>query len=224
MKKIALVVAGGMGSRMQSSAPKQFMLLNNMPILMHSIKAFYAYDKSIAIRVALPETEIGAWEQLCKEYRFTIKHIVIPGGETRFHSVKNCLDNITETSLIAIHDGVRPLVNPVTIGNCYKIAEEYGTAVPVVPLKDSIRKVIEDDSVAEDRTAYRIVQTPQVFQSDIIINAYNVEYRESFTDDASVVENAGFKIYITDGNEENIKITKPSDLLIAEAIIKGIPE
>ena len=223
MKKIALIVAGGTGVRMQSSVPKQFMVLKNLPILMHAINAFYTYDSSLEIRVALPENEMDSWKQLCMEYHFKKKHTLVSGGETRFHSVKMSLTDIPKPSLVAVHDGVRPLVNPATIANCYKIAGEFGTAIPVVPVNESIRKVNEDDSIAEDRSLYRIVQTPQVFHSDILINSYNVEFKQSFTDDASVVENAGFKIYITEGNEENIKITRPIDLLIADAIMTGLP-
>jgi 2-C-methyl-D-erythritol 4-phosphate cytidylyltransferase len=224
MKKIVLIVAGGTGVRMQSSVPKQFILLNNLPVLMHTIHAFHSYDKTMEIKLALPESESETWKQLCKDYHFNINHSVVSGGETRFHSVKNSLNDIPTPSLIAVHDGVRPLVNQTTIANCFKMAEEFGTAIPVVPIKESIRKIIENDSLAEDRTLYRSVQTPQVFHSDILINAYNTEYRESFTDDASVVENAGFKIYITDGNEDNIKITRPIDLLIANVLLSNRAE
>jgi 2-C-methyl-D-erythritol 4-phosphate cytidylyltransferase len=224
MKKVTLIVAGGTGIRMQSAVPKQFMLLNNLPVLMHTINVFHAFDKAMEIRLALPENEMNAWKQLCTDYHFQKKYTLVSGGETRFHSVKNCLNDISKPSLIAVHDGVRPLVNQTTIANCFKMAEEFGTAIPVIPVKESIRKMNENDSVAEDRTLYRIVQTPQVFHSDILINAYDVEYKESYTDDASVVENAGFKIYVTDGNEENIKITRPIDLLIAEALLQNHPE
>jgi 2-C-methyl-D-erythritol 4-phosphate cytidylyltransferase len=220
MKKIALIVAGGTGTRMQSSVPKQFLPLGNLPILMHAIKAFNTYDPSVEIRVALPELETEVWKNLCDQYQFKIAHSLARGGETRFHTVKMNLTDIPKPSLIAIHDGVRPMVHTSTIANCFKMAEEYGTAIPVVPVKESIRKTMEDDSIAEDRTLYRIVQTPQVFQSEILINAYSTEYQQSFTDDASVVEYAGFKIYTTGGNEENIKITTPVDLLIAEALLK----
>ncbi len=219
MKRIALIAAGGNGTRMQSSVPKQFMLLKNLPVLMYSLNVFHSYDETIEIRVVLPESEMGPWEELCKQYKFDVKHILLPGGETRFHSVKNGLQNIQTPSLVAVHDGVRPLVNTMTIANCFKMAEEFGTAIPVVRVNESIRKINEDDSLAEDRTLYRLVQTPQVFQSDILLDSYNAEYKPIFTDDASVVESAGFKIYITDGNEENIKITTPKDMFLAEALL-----
>lgn len=186
---------------------------------MYSINAFNVYDSSIQIRVALPESEMETWKQLCSEYKFTVEHTLFPGGETRFHSVKNGLQNIPKQSLVAIHDGVRPLVSTKTIANCFKTAEEFGTAIPVISIDESIRKVQENDSVAEDRSAFKLVQTPQVFQSDILLDAYNTEYRQNFTDDATVVESAGFKIYITEGNEENIKITTAKDLIIAEALL-----
>jgi 2-C-methyl-D-erythritol 4-phosphate cytidylyltransferase len=222
MKKIALIVAGGTGTRMETPALKQFVLLNNLPVLMHTINVFYGYDNTIDIRIALPEDQIETWQSLCDDYQFKIKHSIVPGGETRFHSVKNGLAEIPVPSLIAVHDGVRPLVSKATITNCFNLAEEAGTAIPVVKVKESIRKIVESDSVYEDRNLYRIVQTPQVFHSDILLNAYETDYNESFTDDAGVVENAGFKIYITEGNEENIKITRPIDLVLADAIMRNL--
>jgi 2-C-methyl-D-erythritol 4-phosphate cytidylyltransferase len=222
MKKIALIVAGGNGTRMQSSVPKQFMLLKNLPILMYSVSIFHSLDNTTEIRIVLPENEIGTWKELCKQYKFEIEHSVFAGGETRFHSVKNGLADIQTASLIAVHDGVRPLVSAATITNCFKMAEELGTAIPVIPVNESVRKINEEDSIAEDRTLYRLVQTPQIFHSDILLDAYNVEYKQTFTDDASVVESAGFKIYITDGNEENIKITTPKDILLAEALLNTL--
>lgn len=220
MKKIAIIVAGGTGSRMKSEIPKQFIVLDSMPILMHTIRVFHGYDSDMEIRLVLPGEESETWDQLCREYKFTVKHTVVSGGETRFHSVLNGLDGVSDPSLIAIHDGVRPLVSKKTIDNCFKNAEENGTAVPVVSLKESIREVQGEDSVSRNRGKYRLVQTPQVFQSEILLDAYNTEYQESFTDDASVVEHAGYKIYLSDGNEENIKITSPMDLQMAEILLK----
>jgi 2-C-methyl-D-erythritol 4-phosphate cytidylyltransferase len=198
------------------------MLLKDEPILMHSIKSFYTFDNNMEIRIVLPESVIDSWKVLCQKYNFSINHKIFSGGETRFHSVKNGLQSLEIPCLIAIHDGVRPLVSQNTISNCFKMAEEMGTAVPVIAVKESLRKIIEEDSIAEDRSAFRLVQTPQIFHSDILLNAYNTEYRTTFTDDAGVVESAGFKIYITDGNEENLKITTPKDLLLAEALISNL--
>lgn len=221
MREIAIIVAGGAGSRMNSTIPKQFMLLDNIPILMRTIQVFNNYNTEIDIRVVLPEEETESWQVLCDKYNFSVKHTVLHGGETRFHSVANGLSGIATPSLIAIQDGVRPLVSNVTIDKCFKAAEKYGTAVPVLPLKESIREVKGEDSVSHSRSLFRTVQTPQVFQSDLLLDAYNAEYQESFTDDASVVEHAGYKIYLTEGNEENIKITSPLDLQIAEILLKG---
>ncbi len=219
MNKIAIIVAGGAGNRMQSETPKQFMFLQKRPVLMHSINSFFNYNNNLELRLVLPESEIETWQYLCNELDFKIKHKIFAGGETRFHSVKNGLKDISSPSLIAIHDGVRPLVSESTISNCFDLAEQQGTAIPVMPLTESIREVIEEDSFAKQRIHYRRVQTPQVFQSDLLLDAYNAEYEEDFTDDASVVEKAGYKIYLAEGNEENIKITTPLDLVIAEALI-----
>ena len=218
MKKIAIIVAGGSGVRMNSPLPKQFMLLKNRPILMHSLEKFYLYDSKIELRLAIPSSEFGLWEGLCKKYHFSIKHLLFEGGKQRFDSVKNSLKDIVSPSLVAIHDGVRPLVSLKTIANCFDLAEKKGTAIPVMRLTESIRKVNAKGSVSEERTLFRSVQTPQVFQSEILLEAYNSLYKESFTDDASVVENYGKEIFLAEGNEENIKITSPNDLLIAEVL------
>jgi 2-C-methyl-D-erythritol 4-phosphate cytidylyltransferase len=222
MKKVALIVAGGSGKRMNSPLPKQFMLLKNKPILMHSIERFYQYDPLMELRLILPASEFEAWEKLCEKYTFNIKHTLIEGGEHRFHSVKNGLKNISSHSLIAIHDGVRPLVSLTTIKNCFDLAERNGVAIPVLELKESIRRIKGDSSESEERKLFRSVQTPQVFHSEILLKAYETSFKESFTDDASVVESSGQKIYLTDGNEENIKITTPLDLLVAHILIDNL--
>jgi 2-C-methyl-D-erythritol 4-phosphate cytidylyltransferase len=221
MQKIVIIVAGGVGKRMNSNIPKQFMLLGDIPVLMHTIRVFTRYDKDIGIRLVLPEEETESWKRLCRQFHFTVGHQVYKGGETRFHSVLNGLEGITGSCLVAVHDGVRPLVSVKTITNCFLTAEEKGTAVPVLIPKESIREIAGENSVSCNRELFRVVQTPQVFQSEIILHAYNTEYRESFTDDASVVEQAGYKIYLTEGNEENIKITSPLDLRIAEALYRS---
>jgi len=218
MKKIALIVAGGLGTRMQSKIPKQFMVLNGLPLLMHTINKFYAYDSTIDLRVVLPESEIKIWNELCTEYNFNLSCKIFSAGETRFHSVKNGLHDLPSLALVGVHDGVRPLVSMGTITRCFKLAEINGTAVPVIPVSESIRRVEGEDSISEDRLMYRIVQTPQVFSSEILLDAYNLPFEDSFTDDASVVEKAGYKIYLTEGNEENLKITSLKDLLIAEIL------
>jgi len=222
MRKIALIVAGGTGIRMQAETPKQFMLLHNLPVLMYSLNIFFQYDKNLDVRLVLPESEMERWKTLCEEYHFKVSHVLFAGGETRFHSVKNGLKDIPDSSLVAIHDGVRPLVSKQTISNCFDLAEKQGTAIPVMPVIDSIRKVDQGDSTAESRSHFRTVQTPQVFQSELLLDAYNIEYQDNFTDDASVVEKAGYKIFLAEGNRENIKITSPLDLVIAEALIEHL--
>jgi len=220
MKNIVVIVAGGSGKRMKSEIPKQFMLLCGKPVLMHTILRFYNFDPNIELRLVLPQQLFSTWNELCKQYNFQIQHKVFSGGETRFHSVKNGLEGTTTPSLIAIHDAVRPLVSINTIKNCFNLAQEKGTAIPVMQLTESIREISGNHSVAKVRELYRLVQTPQVFQSDIILKSYNTLFNTSFTDDASVVEKSGFPIYLAKGNEENIKLTTPIDLVIGETLMK----
>jgi 2-C-methyl-D-erythritol 4-phosphate cytidylyltransferase len=222
MKKVALIVAGGAGKRMNSELPKQFMLLGNLPVLMHTLYKFYNFDHEIELRLVLPSSEIPAWKILCKEYNFTLNHDIYPGGETRFHSVKNGLKGIDNHSLVAIHDGVRPLVSQKTISNCFDLAVQNGCAIPVMPLTESIRKGNKENTKAEKRDQFFTVQTPQIFLSEILLKAYNTEFDNSFTDDASVVERAGYQVFLTSGNEENIKITTQKDLIIARALISNV--
>lgn len=224
MKKFALIVAGGMGSRMKSETPKQFMLLAGKPILMHTIAAFAAYNKHINILLVLPPNQVDNWNKLCKEYSFNIAHQVTNGGPTRFDSVKKGLSLIDEEGIIAVHDGARPLVSRETIKNCFETAEEKGNAVPAIILNDSIRQFKGNENMAVNRKDYCLIQTPQCFKSKILHDAYQQGYIESFTDDASVVEMLGERINIVEGNKENIKITTPGDLIIAEALMKNIPK
>jgi 2-C-methyl-D-erythritol 4-phosphate cytidylyltransferase len=173
------------------------MLLKNKPILMYSIERFYQYDPLIEIRVILAPSEFITWEKLCEKYHFKIKHTLFEGGEHRFDSVKNGLKDLLNPALVAIHDGVRPLVSLKTIANCFDLAEKNGVAIPVLELKESIRRLTVDSSECEERQFFRTVQTPQVFYSEIILKAYEASYKDSFTDDASVVENYGQKIFLT---------------------------
>ncbi len=220
MKKYAIIVAGGIGKRMSSEIPKQFLLLNGLPILMHTISQFYNYDKNISLIIVLPKEQINYWNNLCKEYNFNIKHIVIAGGKTRYFSVKNGLAIVKEEGIIAIHDGVRPLVSYETIDSCFKIAEEKGNAVPFIKVTESLRNISNKTNIAVNREEFVLIQTPQVFCSSIILNAYKKESGAEFTDDASLVEFMGEKINLVKGNEENIKITSQSDILIAEVLSK----
>ena len=221
MKKHVIIVAGGVGKRMGTETPKQFLSLNGIPVLMHTIKAFYQYDKKIRIILVLPKEYLDEWSALCKQYSFNINHEVIVGGETRFLSVKNGLLHINETDcLIAIHDGVRPLVAEEVIKRSFDCAEEKGAAVPCIAVNDSLRILTEKYSKAIDRISVRAIQTPQCFRADLLKKAYEQEYEDYFTDDATVIESMGGKIYLIDGNIENIKITTPTDLQIAETLMK----
>ncbi len=224
MKKAAIIVAGGSGSRMKSDLPKQFIEIGGMPILIHTMKQFMAYDAGILLKIVLPETQITFWESLCLKYQDFMQklpHEVIIGGETRFQSAKNGISAIHfEEGLVAIHDGVRPFVSKEIIGKSFEIAQEKGSAVVCVPLKDSARVLINGyQNQAIDRTLYRLIQTPQTFQLSILRKAYQNPELPTFTDDASVVEAAGFKITLIEGSYENIKITTPEDLLWAEVFL-----
>lgn len=222
MKKAVVIVAGGSGTRMRSDIPKQFLLLRGKPILMHTIERFYNYCNDIRIVVVLPKDEIERWKLLCSEYHFTIQHNVTQGGETRYHSVKNGLALVDNDSIVGIHDGVRPLVSTFVIERCYNEAATGKAVIPVIPAVDSLRMVTATGNAAIDRSAIRLVQTPQVFPSNMLMDAYKQEYTPTFTDDASVVESCGLAITLVDGNIENIKITNPIDLTIADRVFDSV--
>lgn len=223
MTKYAIIVAGGKGTRFGSYIPKQFLPLCGRPVLMHSIERFA--ESSVKIIVVLPETQIEDWLQLCKEHEFIVPHTIVAGGSTRFGSVKNALDCINPLAgdLIAVHDGVRPLVDMQIIDEAYKVAATEGSAVPVVEVTDTVRQLGDDgvSSKALLRSKLKAVQTPQVFDAYVLKSSYDVSFSESFTDDASVVESSGYKITLTNGNPRNIKITHSIDLLIAEELLKN---
>lgn len=215
----AIILAGGKGLRMGADLPKQFLLLRGKPLLMHAIETFHQVDEGMSIIVVLPLEQMAYWNALCMEYHFSIPHQVVQGGETRFESVNNGLQLVENDGLVAIHDGVRPLVSTALIETCMRAAEEKGSAIPVVPVIDSLRSVHGIDSQSVDRNRFVAVQTPQVFQSFQIKAAYELPYRESFTDDASVVEAAGYALNLVEGERENIKITTPLDLSVAEVYL-----
>lgn len=219
MKKYAIIVAGGTGKRMNSDIPKQFIEILGLPILMHTIYRFYEADKSFIIRIVLPAELIDTWNRLCKEKNFNVPIEIKPGGETRFHSVKNGLENTDPVSIVGIHDGVRPLVCKEVIEQCYILAERYGAVIPVTDIHESIREIYPAGSRHADRKNFKHIQTPQVFQSRLLIEAYRQDYSPAFTDDASVVEALGHKIHLTSGNRENIKITDNLDLDIASFLL-----
>lgn len=219
MHKYAIIVAGGNGTRMQSELPKQFLELAGKPILMHTINAFY-FDE-IEIILVLPADQIAFWNSLCTQYRFSVPHTIVSGGATRFNSVKNALDSIIdESGVVAIHDGVRPIIKRETISNSYKVAENSGNAIVSVACKDSLRKVSGKGNSAVNREDYQLIQTPQTFQIKSIKSAFNADYQSSFTDDASVFEHHGETINLITGDYRNIKITTPEDLLVAESFLK----
>ncbi len=205
------------------NAPKQFLPVGGLPILMHTIRRFRSYSPNLEIIVVLPAAQLPVWEELCQQYQFGELITLIPGGQTRFQSVRNGLQFIqAEDGLVAVHDGVRPFVTTAIIRNSFETAERTGSAVTCVPLKDSARLVHPDGrSQAVDRTSYRLVQTPQTFQLPLFRRAFQVEEQPFFTDCASVVEYAGFPVTLIDGSYDNIKITTPEDLEIAEQKIRS---
>ena len=222
MKVHALIVAGGSGTRMKSDVPKQFMLLNQRPVLMHTIERFIEYDPSITITLVLPANQFDTWKSLCNKYGFDVQHQLVAGGASRVDSVFNGLKNIDDSGVIFIHDGVRPLVSTDTLKRCLEKTIESGNALPVMPLIESIRSVDGINNSVANRDNFVSVQTPQVFLIDEIKAAYNFAKSKSFTDDASVLEHFGEKINLVEGNHENIKITYPSDLIFAEALLSDI--
>ena len=224
MKKYIIIVAGGSGSRMGLVTPKQFLELHGLPILMHTLKKFQQSIDDGEIILALPEKEQNTWQALCEKHHFDVPHQIVNGGDSRFHSVQNALQKINEKSIVAIHDGVRPLVSETVINNCIQSAEKFGAAIPALPMQDSLRKISENGSQIAERNQFVLVQTPQCFQSEVILKAYQQEYNKSFTDDASVVEQLGHNIYLVEGNKENIKITTPEDLKKAQVYINLMSE
>ena len=239
MKRFAIIVAGGKGLRMGTEMPKQFLPIEGRPVLMRTLDAFYACDSSIQIILVLPRDHQPYWHELCREYSFSVPHRIADGGSTRFHSVQNGLSLIdAPEALVAVHDGVRPFVSPEVIMQCYRDAETHGAAVPVVPVVETIRqltppspnpktsnldatKLEKVSSSTVPRDAYRLVQTPQTFRATLLRRAYELPYHDSFTDDASVVEAMGETIYLTEGNRENVKLTTPYDLIVAQALVNN---
>ncbi len=221
MKQSAIIVAGGYGKRMNTEIPKQFLLLNGDPVLMRTIRAFHEYNPEIDITVTLPADQLKYWQKLCIKHSFNIPHTVIEGGKTRHHSVKNATGKIRAGSVVAIHDGVRPLLSNALIQTCFDTAAILGNAVPVIELADSIREVQGEKNARADRSRFRLVQTPQVFHTDLLIDAFRQKYDPIFTDEATLVESAGYKINLIKGQPENIKITTALDLFIASAILEN---
>jgi len=223
LKKAVIIVAGGSGKRMGSETPKQFLLLAGKPVLMHTINKFHLVFPGIKIVLVLPFDHIQIWNLLCSEHRFIVAHEIVAGGEERFFSVQNGLSKLGEDCLVAIHDGVRPLVSEEVIANTFEAAKKYGASIPVIHPAESLRQLSHDNSKSVNRNEFVLVQTPQTFKSKLIKRAYKRPYQENFTDDATVFEAAGHKVHLVEGNPENVKITRPFDLLVTEAFIKGKP-
>ncbi len=221
MKKIAVIVAGGNGSRMNNSVPKQFLLLQGKPVLYYTINTFLkAYD-DLNIILVLPEEHIGAGQEIIDAFFDYNRIQITAGGRTRFHSVQNGLQLITEESIVFVHDGVRCLLSTDLIHRCYEAALEYGSAIPVIDSKDSVRVSIGKNNEALDRSQVKLVQTPQTFHSKILLPAFAIDYKDKFTDEATVVEAFGLKVNLVEGEENNIKITRQVDMLAAEYIISS---
>lgn len=218
MAEYVIITAGGTGSRMGSEVPKQFLELNDVPVIVHSIRAFKQYSPNIAIVVVLPDGAVDHWEEIAEKYDIDAKTCI--GGDTRFASVKSGLELVGD-GLLAVHDAARPMVTPALISRCFLEAAQQGNAVPVIPLTDSVRELSNDISRPAERERFRLVQTPQVFDTSLLKKAYEQAYRSSFTDDATVAEAFGTKIHLVEGEWSNIKITTKGDMLIAKALIPG---
>lgn len=218
----AIIVAGGSGTRMGSAIPKQFLLLQDMPVLMHTMQAFYASGAHPRLIVVLHPDFHAYWRQLCTDFCFDIPHQLVAGGETRFHSVKNGLDLIPddEEALVAVHDAVRPLTTESIIEASFSLAARNGNAITAVKSRDSIRQLTNGSSRSLIRDEIYLVQTPQTFRVGLLKKAYQQPFNEGFTDDASVAEAAGYRIYLAEGSYQNIKITFPEDIAIAEMLLK----
>lgn len=218
MRKHIIIVAGGKGLRMGGDIPKQFLLVRGKPVLMRTLEAFYAYDSSMHIILVLPVSQQAYWKELCRKFNFELSHDIADGGDTRFQSVKNGLRLVEGEGLVGVHDGVRPFVSQDVMARCYEEALEKKAVIPVIGVVETVRHLIGEESVTVPRDQYKLVQTPQVFDVSLLRRAYEQEYTDFFTDDASVVEALGEKVYLVEGNRENIKLTTPFDLKLAEVL------
>ena len=223
MKKHIIIVAGGKGLRMGGDIPKQFLSVCGKPVLMRTLEAFHAYNSSIHMILVLPVSQQEYWKELCAEYHFTLSHDIADGGETRFHSVMNGLALVEGDGLVGVHDGVRPFVSQEVIARCYEEASLKKAVIPVIGVVETVRQLTDKGSMTVPRDQYKLVQTPQVFDAALLRKAYQQTYTDMFTDDASVVEALGEKVHLVEGNRENIKLTTPFDLLLAEMLCSTSP-
>ena len=216
-----IIVAGGKGLRMGGDIPKQFLPIGGKPVLMRTIERFREYSADMQIILVLPEAQQDYWRELCKQYHLEVAYSLANGGETRFHSVQNGLALIPDDAqgVVGVHDGVRPFPSIDVIRNCYETARKAQAVIPVIPVVETVRKIIADGSLTVPRSEYRLVQTPQTFDIQLLKAANRQPYNDGFTDDASVVESYGHQITLVEGNRENIKITTPYDLKVAEVLI-----
>lgn len=219
MKKYAVIVAGGSGTRMGGNLPKQFLLLKDKPVLYYSINTFLSAYNDLQVILVLPEAHVGTGQEIIDAYFDKERIQITEGGDTRFQSVKNGLQLIEEEGIVFVHDAVRCMLSKELIERCYQSAIETGSAVPAIASKDSVRLINEEGNDAADRSKVMLVQTPQTFHSKILLPAYQIDYKDKFTDEATVVEAFGLKISLVEGEENNIKITRPVDLLIAESLL-----
>ena len=216
-----IIVAGGKGLRMGSDIPKQFLPIGGKPVLMRTLERFRSYDANLQIILVLPEAQQDYWCELCEQYHFDVEYLLANGGQTRFHSVQNGLALVPDDAegVVGVHDGVRPFPSIEVIRNCYATARVKRAVIPVIPVVETVRHLEDDKSVTVPRNDYRLVQTPQTFDIQLLKAANRQPYNEGFTDDASVVESYGYEITLVEGNRENIKITTPYDLKIAEVLL-----
>ncbi|HTB53107.1 MAG TPA: 2-C-methyl-D-erythritol 4-phosphate cytidylyltransferase [Ferruginibacter sp.] len=219
MKKVAVIVAGGSGSRMNSILPKQFLLVDGKPVLYYTITAFLKAYTDLSVIVVLPEDHMATGKEIIDAFFDLTRIQLVAGGATRFHSVQNGLQLIKEESIVFVHDGVRCLLSTDLIKKCYNAAMEFGSAVPVINSKDSVRIVTAGGNEPIERSSIKLIQTPQTFHSKILLPAFTIDYKDKFTDEATVVEAFGLKIHLIEGEENNIKITQPVDLIFAENIL-----
>lgn len=216
MKKHVIIVAGGKGLRMGGDIPKQFLPIGGKPVLMRTLEAFHTYDPTMHLILVLPVDQQAYWKELCRTYSFDLPHEVADGGKTRFHSVANGLARVEGNGWVGVHDGVRPFVSQEVIARCYEEVCEKKAVIPVVGVVETIRHLTGSGSETVPRDCYRLVQTPQVFDVELLRKAYCQPYTDAFTDDASVVEALGEQVHLVEGNRENIKLTTPSDMKMAE--------
>jgi 2-C-methyl-D-erythritol 4-phosphate cytidylyltransferase len=220
MKKYAVIVAGGSGQRMGSSLPKQFLLLKEKPLLQHTVQSFLNAYRDINVILVLPAAHIEKGHEIIKQMQAEAQVQIVPGGETRFASVKNGLGYVSHPSIVFVHDGVRCLVSQQLIYNCFKQAVEKGSAIPSVCATDSIRIDEGNSHFTIDRNKVRIIQTPQTFQSEILADAFKQSDHPSFTDEATVVEASGKEVFLIEGDYNNLKITRPLYLYIDEKLLE----